>query len=80
MYIILGMSIKRIFTTILIVGSQQLVNSLRLCGLYEDTYGQWIDFSNHPSEEERREIRRHFLGDPGDAMRFHKVQKENEFL
>lgn len=73
-----------LFTTlILIIGSyksQQMVNSLRLCGLYEDTYGQWIDFSNHPSEEERREIRRHFLGDPGDAMRFHKVQKENEFL
>lgn len=53
---------------------------LNLCGLYEDTYGQWLDYSGQANEEEKKEIWKHFLGDPGETMRFHKVQREGQLL
>jgi len=51
----------------------------RLCRLYEDTLGRWVENPKkepHKDQENTTEVLRHFLGgDPGEAWWYHKVSE-----
>lgn len=58
------------------LSGKETAGKLRLCNLYEDTYGEWFETLQNSDVNQTR-VLNHFLGgSPGEAMWFHKVYFE----